>query len=143
MTRIHRFALVPHPAGRMFELVLDVVRYPEFLDWVERAELHEQDDFRQVASLDVRVAGIAQRFTTENRLDDGRSLVMELCDGPFSHLSGQWRFDALGEAGSRVSLELAFALSRPVLMLPFQFGFGRLADRMVDDFSRRAEQLYG
>ena len=143
MPEIHRFALVSHSPAQMFGLVCDVARYPEFLAWVRKAEIHEQTDTLQVATLDVRVAGVSRRFTTRNALVTDHSLSMALERGPFEDLAGKWEFKALGEHGTRVSLDLSFHMPGSVLMLPFQRGFGRVADRMVDDFCRRAEQIHG
>ena len=143
MPEIHRFALVPHAPSRMFELVRDVPSYPEFLPWVRGAEVHEESEALQVATLDVRVAGISRRFTTRNTLIQDEKLSMALEKGPFDELSGRWEFKPLGSAGTRVSLDLFFHLPGSMLMLPFQRGFGRVADRMVDDFCRRADQIHG
>lgn len=143
MPQIHRFALVTHSPRQMYDLVRDVASYPEFLSWVRAAEVHEEDQQRQLATLEVRIAGMVQRFTTENRLVEGESLSMRLHRGPFEQLSGAWRFQALGELGTRVSLDLEFSMPGSVLMLPFKRGFGRMADAMVDDFCRRADQVHG
>jgi len=143
MPEIHRFALVTHSPDQMFDLVRDVARYPEFLPWVQAAEVHEQGESHQIATLDVRVAGLARRFTTRNTLVENRSLAMQLADGPFDELSGQWQFSPVGGEGTRISLDLSFAMPGSLLMLPFQRGFGRVADRMVDDFCRRAEAIHG
>ena len=143
MPEIHRFALVSYRPEQMFELVRDVARYPEFLPWVRGAEVHEEDVDRQLATLEVRIAGITQRFTTENFLEQPTRLSMRLHRGGFDRLSGTWAFKALGDIGTRVSLDLNFALPGSVLMAPFQKGFGRMADRMVDDFCRRAESIHG
>ncbi len=143
MTQVHRFALVTFTPQQMFELVRDVPRYPEFLNWVQAATVHEEDELHQLATLEVRIAGITRRFTTDNKLIPGRRLEMNLRSGPFDHLGGAWQFDALGDLGAKVSLDLQFSMARSALMLPFRRGFSRMADRMVDDFCRRAEQLHG
>jgi len=143
MPEIHRFALVTQSPVQMFGLVRDVARYPEFLPWVRQAEVHEDGEEIQIATLDVRVAGVARRFTTRNKLVPEQRLSMTLEKGPFEDLVGQWEFKPLGSEGTRVSLDLSFHMPGSVLMLPFQRGFGRVADRMVDDFCRRAEQIYG
>jgi len=142
MTEVHRFALVEYSPEQMFELVRAVPRYPEFLPWVRHAEIHAEDDQRQLASLEVTLAGLRRRFTTENRLTPFECLEIRLQDGPFEDLSGAWRFAALGH-GCRVSLDLSFSLSGSAWMLPFRRSFQRMADRMVDDFCRRADRLYG
>ncbi len=143
MPQISRFALVAHTPQQMFDLVRDVQHYPRFLPWVRAAELHEADDSRQLATLEVRIAGIVQRFTTENTLVEAERITMALNKGPFEHLSGAWCFKPLGEAGARVSLDLSFILPGSVLMRPFKRGFERMADRMVDDFCRRADEIHG
>jgi ribosome-associated toxin RatA of RatAB toxin-antitoxin module len=140
--KIERSALVVYPAMDMYRLVHDVPSYPEFLKWCVEAVVHEQDAEQQLASLAVRVAGLQQRFTTRNRLVAGERLVMSLVDGPFQALSGEWRFLQLGEAGSKVTLELDFDFQRGLVSSAFQKGFARIADHLVGEFCRRAERLY-
>ncbi len=142
MPEVHRFALVPYTPEQMYELVRDVPRYPEFLEWVRSAEVHDEDGCMQLATLEVRLGGIVRRFTTRNELVPGERLSMRLQQGPFDQLSGQWLFRALG-GGTKVSLDLTFRLPGSMLLKPFKRNFGRMADRMVDDFSRRAETIYG
>ena len=142
MTEVHRFALVEYSPEQMYELVRAVPRYPEFLPWVKRADVHQEDDQRQLASLEVSLAGLRRRFTTENLLTFPQRLDMRLQSGPFEDLNGSWQFQPLAH-GARVSLDLSFQLSGSAWMLPFRRSFERMADRMVDDFCRRAERLYG
>lgn len=143
MPAIHRFALVTHTPEQMFALVRDVRRYPLFLNWVRAADVHEETKEQQLASLDVRIAGIRQRFTTRNTLEEGQRMTMRLHSGPFDQLFGEWRFDPLGASGARISLDLDFSLPGSIMMAPFRRGFSRMADGMVDDFCRRADQIHG
>jgi ribosome-associated toxin RatA of RatAB toxin-antitoxin module len=140
---IKRTALVLHPATDMYRLVQDVPAYPEFLSWCLSSEVLEQSAEHQVASLVIRVSGVTQAFTTRNRLVQGERLTLSLVDGPFRHLSGEWRFDQLGAEGSKVTLALNFAFSNKMLSAAFRRGFTHVADRLVQDFSKRADQIYG
>lgn len=140
---IERSALVAYPAMDMYRLVHDVPSYPEFLRWCTGAEVHEQDCEQQLATLEVRVAGLQQRFTTRNRLVPGERLSMHLVEGPFRSMSGEWRFRQLGEAGSKVALELSFDFRRGLVSSAFQRGFARIADHLVAEFCERADHLYG
>lgn len=140
---ITRSALVLHPAMDMFRLVQDVPSYPEFLSWCTRAELHEQTADQQLASLAVKVGGVSQSFTTRNRFLRGERLSMSLVDGPFSRLSGDWLFEPLGDDGSKVTLALEFDFSSRVLSSAFRRGFAHVADRLVSDFCKRADDVYG
>mgnify|MGYP001814498150 FL=1 len=127
----------------MFRLVQDVPSYPAFLSWCTRAELHEQTADQQLATLAVKVSGVSQVFTTRNRFVSGERLSMSLVDGPFSRLSGDWLFDPLGEDGSKVTLALEFDLSSRVLSSAIRRGFAHVADRLVSDFCKRADDVYG
>lgn len=140
---IKRTALVLHPALDMFRLVQDVPSYPEFLSWCVRSEVHEQTTDQQLASLAVKVGGITQTFTTRNRFVAGERLTLSLVDGPFRHLSGEWLFEGLGDEGSKVTLILSFDFSSRMLSSAFRRGFTRIADRLVLDFSKRADDVYG
>lgn len=142
MTVVERSALVSHAPAEMFELVRDVEAYPEFLSWCTGSELVSDDGREQVATLEVSIAGIRQRFTTRNRLDPPGTLEMVLLEGPFRRLQGSWRFSPIGDEGCRVLLRLEFEFAGSLLGLAFQRGFARIADRLVDDFSARADAIH-
>jgi len=140
---IKRTALVLHSAPDMFRLVQDVPSYPLFLSWCVHAQVHQQDNQEQLASLRVRIGGVEHEFTTRNRFVQDERLTLSLVDGPFSHLSGEWQFKALGDTGSKVTLLLTFDFSNSLLSSAFRTGFARVADKLVSDFGRRADQVYG
>lgn len=140
--KITRTALVTFSAMDMYKLVEAVPAYPQFLSWCTGTEVHEQSDILQKASLTVLVAGVRQHFTTVNTLIRGESIEMKLLKGPFKNLQGQWRFIQLGDAGCKISLELDFEMTNGLMSSMFGKGFGKVADRLVDDFCKRAEQVY-
>lgn len=140
---IARSALVTHTAMDMYRLVLDVERYPAFLSWCTAAQLLEQDEHSQAATLSVAIAGVEQSFTTRNRLVPGQRLCLQLLEGPFNQLDGEWRFEALGDVGSKVALRLQFEVTAGLTSSVFARGFGHVADRLVRDFCERADALYG
>lgn len=143
MTRhIERSALVQHSAEKMFQLVSDVERYPEFLPWCGGAVLHERGGDQLVASLDVERGGLRQRFTTRNHLVPAESIRMELVDGPFEHLEGHWEFRALRADACRVTLNLEFAVQSGLARMAFSGIFAQAANTMVDAFCTRARALY-
>ena len=132
-----------HPAIDMYRLVHDVPAYPVFLRWCTFAEVHEQSDVHQLASLGVKVAGIEQKFMTRNQLVPGELLELSLVEGPFRSFSGAWRFQALGEQGSKISLQLNFDFKQGLISSAFQRGFKKIADRLVHEFCLRADELFG
>ncbi len=51
--QIDKSALVMHSAERMFHIVNDVARYPEFLPWCAGTEIHQQTDSEVMASIEI------------------------------------------------------------------------------------------
>ena len=50
---LRRSALVTFSPEQMFDLVIDVERYPQFLPWVCGAELHEKSERDLLASMEM------------------------------------------------------------------------------------------
>lgn len=143
MLTIRRSALVQHDAGRMFDLVNDVADYPRRFAWCEHADVLEQDNRRMVARLDLGLGSFHTWFMTENLLDPPHGIRMQLRDGPFKRLQGQWDFLPLGEDACKVTLTLEFEPKSRLLVPALMLGFQALADRMVNDFIRVADREDG
>lgn len=142
-THIQRSALLPYPAKALYDLVNDVVRYPEFLPWCASSEVLESSESHMVASLGVAKGGISQRFVTRNVLVEGASIEMSLEEGPFTELHGVWHFKALGEKACKISLDLSFDYAGPIVKATLGPLFNQAANTLVDAFCQRAKQLYG
>ncbi len=142
MRRIERSALMPYSADAMFAVVNDVVSYPRFLPWCEGSEVITQTPDELVARLDLAGAGIKRSFTTRNVLCRPQSIEVSLLEGPFSRLDGSWCFTELGEDASKVEMVLAFDFDNKLLSRALARVFDAAADKMVDAFCSRADQLY-
>lgn len=142
MRQVSRSALVPYSAAQMYALVKNVEEYPSFLPWCNDAEVHiRQPEFIE-ASLELHRRGISKRFRTRNALRENVSLGIELVGGPFRHLSGGWRFEQLGDTGSKVSLELEFEFENRATDLIFGRFFENTCNSLVDSFTQRAARMY-
>ncbi len=142
MKRVVRSILVPHSAATMYALVNDVPAYPAFLPWCGGARIIEQSDILMQAAVDIAYLGVRQTFTTRNALLANERIDLALVSGPFSRLSGQWRFTQLGDLGCKVEFELNYAFEGliGVVIAPV---FERIAATFVDSFVKRADALHG
>ena len=143
MTAISRSALVPYSAQEMSALVVDIESYPRFLPWCEGARILSQNAKETIACLDITYQGIHKSFTTRNERKGDEAIEMYLVKGPFGHLHGIWEFQQLEDAASKISLSLEFAFSDKMLDVAFKPAFIRVANGLVDSFTKRAIDLYG
>jgi ribosome-associated toxin RatA of RatAB toxin-antitoxin module len=140
---VRRSALVTFSPEQMFDLVVDVERYPQFLPWVTSAELHEKSDRDLLASMEMQRAGVSERFTTRNTFERPAMMTLRLVRGPFRLLEGRWSFTRIGDAGTRIELEMRFEFANPVVSLLFGKAFEQSCNSLIDAFIVRARQLHG
>ena len=143
MAEVSRSALLMYSADEMYRLVNDVSAYPEFLPGCVATNVLSFSEDVMRAAVKVSKAGISQTFTTENTLVEGRSIAMNLVEGPFKHLSGGWVFTALDEQACKVSLDLKFEFSSSLVEIAFGRIFNELVGAMVKSFAARAKVVYG
>ena len=143
MRSVKRSALVPYKAQQMFGLVDDVAAYPEFLPWCHSAEVHSRSDEVVEATLELQKGAISKKFTTRNSRREFEAIDLALVGGPFKHLRGGWRFKDLGDAGSKVSLDLEFEFESRLTDMVFGTLFEEICNSLVDAFSRRAAVVFG
>ena len=146
MKHVKKSVLLWYSAREMYELVTAVASYPGFLPWCQKTEVMAQDDQGMTARLHLQYAGLHHAFTTRNRHQTDRLVVMSLVDGPFSELDGTWQFLPIGAAGSvacRVEFDLRYAFSSRALESVLSPVFDRIANTFVDSFVQRARQVYG
>ena len=127
----------------MFELVNNINDYSQFLNWCDSSSILNQSDDQITASVEINKGGIKQTFSTLNTLTPYQSIAMELVDGPFDELSGEWRFEPLGENAAKIHLDLQFKFKSMLIDMALSPVFKNIANSQLDSFVARAKYLYG
>ena len=140
---VERSAIVKYTPGQMFALVNDVGHYPEFLPWCVGSRVLEASESHQVATVKIAVGVMRTEFTTRNALRPDEAITMELLDGPFRSLTGQWGFAAIGDRGSRVQFRVEFEFKNRLTAAALSSTFETLCGTLVDAFVQRAKVVYG
>ena len=107
MREVKRSALVAQPSARLFALISDVARYPEFVPGCTHARIESRSEQEIVATLGVRSGALRAEFTTRNELEPDRRVTMHLLRGPFSVLEGEWLLTPIADSGCHVDLASA------------------------------------
>lgn len=142
MKRIARSAIVPHSAERLYALVEDIESYPRFLPWCVGAQVSRSPG-STLATLTLGMRGISHSLITRNENRPPEAIDLELVEGPFRHFAAAWRFQPLGERACKVEFSMEFEFASRALAVLLQPLFERIADSMVDAFTRRADEVHG
>jgi coenzyme Q-binding protein COQ10 len=140
---------VRHAAGRMFDLVADVDKYPQFVPFCRSMKVKKRgEDARGrptiVCEMTVAYKLIHETFTTLVTLDrDEQQIIVDYLRGPFRRLENRWRFRAVTEDASEVEFYLLYEFQSRTLGMLMGAMFEAVFRRFADAFERRADQIYG
>jgi len=143
MTEISKTTLVPYTSDEMYVLVNDIESYPSFLPWCTEAKILSQQEESLTATLSMALGKIKQSFTTENTMQDGSRIDIQLIEGPFKHLSGYWRFIQEDEQSCHIHLHMHFEFKNKIIKHTLGKAFYKVMDTLVESFVQRAQQIYG
>lgn len=141
--------ILPFSAQQMFDLVLDVAKYPEFLPWCVATRVKSKDDThsgQMVADMAVGFKMVQERYTSRITFEapgaggEGHIHVTDI-GGPFKRLETDWRFHPHAD-GCTVDFEINFAFNSTLLEKVMGGVFTDAAHKMMQAFVTRAEAVY-
>lgn len=144
-TSICKSVLIWYSPAEMYALVTAVADYPKFLPWCDHTKILSTDDAGMTAEIGISFGGIRQSFTTRNVHLESQQVVINLVNGPFSKLEGEWNFLPLGDGSERackVVLNLNYGFDSATLAKLVGPVFDKIAGSLVDAFVKRAQQVY-
>lgn len=141
--KVSRSALLPYSTRKMYDVVADIRSYPGFLSWCDNMEIIQESTEEVIAKLMISYGKMNFSFTTKNTNTPYTSIQLDLVDGPFSDLTGLWRFQALSDDACKVSLDMNFQFDSAVTHKLFARVFEKVILTQLDAFQKRAVVVYG
>lgn len=136
--------VLPYTPRQMFDLVVDVEAYPEFLPWCLDCKIFEHKGNRILADLTVGYKIFRETFTSEVLIDEKKRVIdVRYIRGPFRYLDNHWAFKPVGRDKCEISFNIDFEFRTPFLQKVMGLFFNEAVRRMISAFESRANQLYG
>jgi coenzyme Q-binding protein COQ10 len=148
MHRYHDTQLSPYAPNQLYNLVLDIERYPEFLPWCRAARILERNETGILGELVISFKHITESYVSEVMFTPPEGEIagridVKLVRGPFKHLENHWQFIPLPDGGTEIKLELSFQFRTRLLDSLIGLLFGKATAKMAEAFKKRANDLYG
>jgi len=140
---ISRSAILPYTTRQMYDVVADIRSYPRFLNWCEASQIISEIDQEVVAKLKISYAKLNFEFTTRNINSPHQSIQLNLVDGPFSSLSGEWTFVELSKDACKVSIQMTFDFENSLTKKMMAKVFSNIIATQLEAFQSRAKVIYG
>lgn len=138
-----------HSATNMYDLVVDMERYPEFVPLCKDMRVRgwtELGDGIEVATSSMTVAYkmFQEVFTTKVTMNRPELwIAVDYLDGPLKVLANRWTFRPLGEMASEVEFMIDYEFRSRMLGALMGAVFDRAFRRFATAFEKRADQVYG
>lgn len=134
-----------HAPDDLFELVLDVRRYPGFIPQITAMrvlkEAHDGPLTDLTAEARVRYKFVAERFTSRVRADAvHRTIDVSFVSGPFRVLENAWRFHALSDGSTLVDFTIKAEFRNAILQMLLEGNRDRAGRILIGKFSAEAER---
>jgi coenzyme Q-binding protein COQ10 len=139
--------LVTHSPDRMYDLVADVERYPDFLPLCEalviRSRRERDGKELLIADMTIGYKAIRETFTTQVLLNPAEHIIdVKYIEGPFKYLDNRWRFENAGEGGCAVNFFIDYEFKNRILGALMGSMFDRAFRMFAEAFEARADKIY-
>jgi coenzyme Q-binding protein COQ10 len=131
---------------QLYDLVRDIEKYPEFLPWCGAARILKQEGNIIYADLVISYKVFQEKYTSKvtcnfDEQEQQGTILVELVEGPFSHLQTKWEFKSASE-GSLVEFSIDFKFHSLLLEKLVSSVFQKAVHKLVTAFKAQAKAIY-
>lgn len=145
MPSLNQTKIFPYRAESIYNLVLDIEKYPEFLPWCKQAKIIKKiSDKNLQADLLINFKNFFEKYRSDvkhGKNENGFFIDVVAIDGPFKSLVNQWQItDLKGEKSCEVKFFIEFEFNSTFLSKMLGTIFSKAAEKMIMAFEERAAQ---
>ena len=133
---------LPYTSEQLFNLVIAVDKYPEFLPWCVESHITKREENVFYADLVIGYKMIRERFSSKVTLKNSEHVHVEYLKGPMKYLSNHWRFISEPDGSCIVDFYVEFEFKNRFFQRLMGVFFSEIVRRMVTAFEIRAKELY-
>ncbi|MBU6140258.1 MAG: type II toxin-antitoxin system RatA family toxin [Proteobacteria bacterium] len=147
MPALKQTKTLPYSAQKIYELVMDIEKYPEFLPWCKQAKIIEKISAENLrADLLINFKNFFERYRSDVKHRESKAgeyfVDVIAIEGPFKKLVNQWKFRDLENGKCEVNFFIEFEFNSIFLTKIISPIFAKAAEKMMAAFEERAGKLY-
>ena len=146
MPALKQIKTLPYSAQKIYELVMDIEKYPEFLPWCKQAKIIQEISKQNLhADLLINFKSFFEKY--RSNVSHGKSglnayfVDVGAIEGPFKKLVNQWQFRDLENGECEVKFFIEFEFNSILLTKMLSPIFKKAAEKMMAAFEERAGKI--
>jgi coenzyme Q-binding protein COQ10 len=129
---------LPYTPEQLFDLVIDVESYPQFLPWCLGCRVRKREEGLVVADMIIGFKVFRESFTSRVSHQHPHRIEVKYTDGPFKYLNNHWIFNRLEDGSTEIDFFVDFEFRSRILQAAIGAVFSEAVRRMIAAFEARA-----
>jgi coenzyme Q-binding protein COQ10 len=144
MKKFHISILTNHQPKDIYDLVLDIEKYPEFLPWCLAIRVIEKKHQNITADMLINFKGITYQFRSDivHNSDNDLYIDVKQQNGPFKYMHNRWEFTQLNNNQAKIDFSIEFEFSSLVLNKLSGLFLDNAVEKITNAFMKRADIIY-
>ena len=135
-----------YPIELIYQLIVDVEKYPEFLPWCSAAKVKEKKSNHFIADLDITFKIISESYCSRVELKPPKNghaeINVSLISGPFKRLHNNWKLRKVENNQTEIEFFIDFEFKSSLLDKLISLMFYKACEKMLNAFEARANSLF-
>jgi coenzyme Q-binding protein COQ10 len=127
----------------LYDIITDVLAYPEFLPWCQDAKIISRNDMQMQADLTVGHPPFVETYSSLITMESPHRVVVVSRDSAMKSLYTHWLLETLSPQMTRVFFKVDFELNSFILNRLISGVLEKAAEKMMRAFIERAKRVGG
>ena len=143
MKKSKREDIVFHSANKLFNIVLDIESYPEYIPWCTKMVVNEKNNNEIYADMFVKYKFIlTQKFGSYVKFNKNELKIQtSYIEGPLKDLKTNWEFEEISKNKSKIIFEVNFEFKNFIHQKLAETFYPLVENKMIESFKNRADNL--
>ena len=135
--------IVNHNAKDLFDIVLDLEKYPEFIPWCKNMKIYSKNTKEIYADMYVFYKLILPQKFGSHVIFDKKKLFIDTIyiEGPLKDLKTNWKFDQINKSKTKLIFSVKFEFKRFIHQKIAETFYPLIENKMIESFKKRADQI--
>ncbi len=134
---------INHNAKKLFEIVLDLEKYPEFIPWCTSMQINSKKKNEILADMYVLYSFILPQKFGSHVIYDKKKLNIQTIyiDGPLRDLKTVWNFESVDNKRTIINFKVEFEFKKFLHQKMAETFYPLIENKMIESFKNRASQI--
>ena len=135
--------IIDHSALNLFNIVLDLKKYPDFIPWCSNMHIISKNKNEIFADMYVIYKFLLpQKFGSHVKFDrNNLTIETSYIDGPLKDLTTKWKFEAIDKKNSKIFFDVNFEFKNYLHQKVAETFYPLIENKMIDSFRKRANDI--